>query len=300
MARVLLTGVTGYVGGRLLPKLLDAGHEVRGLSRRQHAPLAGGVQVARANPVSGDGLDAALKGIEVAYYLIHSMGRRSGPTASFAQRDRDAAENFRAAADRAGVRRIVYLGGLGGQSGGSSEHLRSRHQVAGVLGEGAAQLVYARAAMVIGAGSASFAMLDSLARRLPAMVCPRWIETRTQPIAIADVVGALALAAVREDLSGEIELAGADVLSYREMMVRMARLLGRRPPLILRVPVLTPRLSSYWVSLVTPVEAGLARPLIDGLSEQMLMGSPPPPGINDAPLGFEEAVRAALKEAARA
>jgi uncharacterized protein YbjT (DUF2867 family) len=148
--------------------------------------------------------------------------------------------------------------------------------------------------MIIGAGSASFVMLRSLVERLPAMVCPRWIDTRSQPVAIEDVVRTLAGLAERPDAPGEVQLGGPDVLTYREMMGRTARVLGRRPPAIIKVPVLTPRLSSYWVTLVTPVEAGLARPLIDGLRAEMIVERPPPPGINDEPLPFEAAVRRAV------
>lgn len=297
MARILLTGATGYVGGRLLPRLLDDGHDVQALSRHpERARLPAGVAVLHGDPVSDTGLDAALDGIELAYYLIHSMGRGTGH-ADFAQRDRDAARHFAAAAERAGVARVVYLGGLGGDASATSEHLRSRHEVAELLGERIDDLWHVRAAMVIGAGSASFEMLRALVHRLPAMICPRWIDTRTQPIAIDDVVAALALAPARPDVSGEIQLGGADVLTYREMMTRVARILGRRPPLVVSVPWLTPRLSSYWVSLVTPVEAGLARPLIDGLAEEMIVTEPPPPGINDEPMTFDAATRAALHEA---
>jgi uncharacterized protein YbjT (DUF2867 family) len=148
--------------------------------------------------------------------------------------------------------------------------------------------------MVIGDGSASFQMLRSLVERLPAMVTPRWVDTRSQPIAIDDVVRTLATLATREDAPSEVELGGADVLTYRQMMERFAAIAGRRKPAIVTVPVLTPRLSSYWVALVTPVEAGLARPLVEGLSAEMVVKHPPPPGINDDPKGFDEAVRAAL------
>jgi uncharacterized protein YbjT (DUF2867 family) len=288
---VLLTGATGYVGGRLLP-LLDDG-ELRALVRRpERAPEAVRRRAVRGDVVSGEGLDAALDGVDVAYYLVHSMG--AGAAGDFAERDRRAAETFGAAAARAGVERVVYLGGLSGDV--SSAHLRSREEVAELLGRHVPQLVHVRAAMIIGAGGASFEMLRALVQRLPAMVCPRWIDTRTQPIALTDVVHALRALRDRDDLGGDVELGGADVLSYREMMERTARVLGRRPPLIVRVPVLTPRLSSYWVRLVTPVDAGLVRPLVDGLREEMVVRRPPPPGINDAPLGFDDAVRAALSE----
>ena len=236
-------------------------------------------------------LPPALEGIDVAYYLVHSMGGGHG---AFAQRDRAGAEAFGRAASAAGVRRVVYLGGL---EGGDSEHLRSREEVADILAAAVPDTVHARAAMVIGAGSASFLILRHLVERLPAMVCPRWIDTRTQPIAIRDVVGALAaLADPAVPATCEVQLGGADVLSYRAMMHRYAAAAGRRAPLVVRVPVLTPRLSSYWLGLVTPVDTGVARPLVQGLSAEMLVRTAPPAGINDAPLGFDDAVREALAE----
>jgi len=304
MPSVLLTGATGYVGGRLLPPLAaDAAasgdRALRCLVRApERAPDAVRPYAVCGDAVSGDGLDAALDGVDVAYYLIHSMGSGRARADEFAARDRRAAETFGAAAARAGVRRVIYLGGLSGgaQAQASSEHLRSREEVAEILAAHVPRLVHVRAAMIIGPGGASFEMLRALVRRLPAMVCPRWIDTRTQPIALTDVVGALHRLGDRDDVLGDVELGGADVLSYREMMERMARVLGRRPPLIVRVPVLTPRLSSYWVQLVTPVDAGLVRPLVDGLREEMVVRTPPPPGINDAPRGFDDAVRAALSE----
>jgi uncharacterized protein YbjT (DUF2867 family) len=155
--------------------------------------------------------------------------------------------------------------------------------------------VSVRAAMVIGPGSASFEMLRHLVGRLPLMITPRWVDTRSQPVAIGDVVRTLADAGERAEAPAEIQVGGADVLTYREMMRRTAAVLDRRPPLILKVPVLSPRLSSYWVSLVTPVETGLVRPLVDGLKSEMVVEQPPPAGLNDAPLGFDEAVRAALR-----
>jgi uncharacterized protein YbjT (DUF2867 family) len=302
MTSVLLTGATGYVGGRLLPLLAaDAGApgdgELRCLVRDPaRAPETARPYAVRGDALGGDGLAAALERIDVAYYLIHSMGKAGG--ADFATRDRRAAETFGSAAARAGVRRVVYLGGLsgGGEAETSSEHLRSREEVAEILAARVRQLVHVRAAMIIGPGGASFEMLRALVRRLPAMVCPRWIDTRTQPVALSDVVHALHALRDRDDVTGDVELGGADVLSYRQMMERTAAVLGRRPPLIVRVPVLTPRLSSYWVQLVTPVDASLVRPLVDGLREEMVVRNPPPAGVNDAPLGFDDAVRAALAE----
>ena len=237
---VLVTGATGYVGSELIPELLRRDMSVRALARDPaRADLPAQVDARRGDAVSGAGLPEALEGARTAYYLIHSMGRGSGK--DFAARDRQAAVNFGEAAKAAGVERVIYLGGLGAED---SEHLRSRAQVAQLLAE-RVPLVHVRAAMIIGAGSASFVMLRYLAARLPVMICPRWIETRTQPIAVADVVRALADVASADGVPDEVQLGGADVLTYQEMMERTAGLLGRRRPRIVRVPVLTPRLSSY-------------------------------------------------------
>jgi uncharacterized protein YbjT (DUF2867 family) len=279
---VLVTGATGYVGSKLVDELLARGETVRTLSRRG----AGKGDARKGDVLSGAGLPEALEGVDTAYYLVHSMG--SGD--DFAAKDRQAAVNFAEAA--AGAKRVIYLGGLGSED---SEHLQSRHEVANLLrarlGD---RLVYVRAAMIIGPGSASYDILEHLVRRLPVMIVPRWLDTKTQPIALSDVIKTLADLAGREDAPAELELGGRDVLTYREMMRRAAPLMGRRPPLVIRVPVLTPRLSSYWVALVTPVSFGLIKPLIDGLGAEMLVHHDPPAGLNDNPLSFEEAVRAAL------
>jgi uncharacterized protein YbjT (DUF2867 family) len=288
---VLVTGATGSVGARLIPELLRRGRHVRALVRAPaQAALPAKVDVRSGDVVSARGLAEALNGCRTAYYLIHSMGR--GGTDDFAARDREAAANFGEAARTAGVDRVIYLGGLGDHD---SEHLRSRLEVAELLRQRVPHLVHVRAAMIIGPGSASFIMLRSLVERLPVMVCPRWIDTRTQPIASSDVVAALANTGEHEQPPEELQLGGADALTYREMMSRTAAVLGRRRPRIVKVPVLTPRLSSYWVALVTPVETGLVRPLVDGLGSEMVVTEPPPDGINDRPLGFDEAVRAALE-----
>jgi len=294
---ILLTGATGYVGGSLLPILLENGHQVRALARngdRARAKLPDAVEVAEGDVVGGTGLAEALDGVGVAYYLVHSMGRGSGSAEDFAERDRRAAANFGRAAKDAGVERVIYLGGLEGLTGGDkSEHLRSREEVADILGEHV-RTIHVRAAMVIGSESASFVMLRSLVHRLPVMIVPKWLDTRTQPIAIEDVTRTLAALADLPDPPAEVQLGGADVLSYREMMERYAHVSGHRKPLVVRVPVLSPRLSSYWVGLVTPVEMGLVKPLIDGMTSEMVVQERPPPGLNDDPLGFDDAVKHAL------
>jgi uncharacterized protein YbjT (DUF2867 family) len=289
---IVLTGATGYVGGQLLPRLLEAGHEVRCLVRDpSRADLPRGAHVVQGDVLEGTGLAEAMEGADVAYYLVHSMG---GSDDDFAERDRRGAANFGDAARDAAVARTVYLGGLEGGDGGASEHLRSRHEVAAVLRARVGELIYVRAAMILGAGSVSFQMLRGLVERLPVMITPKWLETRSQPVAIEDVVGTLGALADREDAPDEVQLGGADVLTYRDMLRRFAAVEGRRQPLLLPVPLFTPRLSSYWVALVTPVELGLVKPLVEGLSAETVVREPPPRGLNDRPLGFDDAVRAAL------
>jgi uncharacterized protein YbjT (DUF2867 family) len=290
---LLVTGASGYVGSQLLPELRRRGHTVRALARdprSKHFPP--GVDARQGDAVSGAGLPEALAGCRTAYYLIHSM---EGAGGDFASRDRQAAVNFGEAARAAGVERVIYLGGLEPVGQNASAHLRSRHEVAGELRRRVPELVYVRAAMIIGAGSSSFVMLRELVGKLPVMITPRWVDTKSQPIAAADVIRALADLAERADAPEEVQLGGADVLTYREMMRRAARAMGRRPPLIVTTPVLSPRLSSYWVSLFTPYEPGLVRPLVDGLSSEMVVRTAPPSGVNDAPMGFDDAVREAVR-----
>ena len=290
-----MTGASGYVGGHLISELLRRGRSVRALARDpSKADQPPQVDVRGGDAISGRGLREALDGCRTAYYLIHSMGRGSGDDAGFARRDREAAVNFGEAAREAGTERVVYLGGLGPTGADASEHLRSRHEVAELLRQRVPELIYVRAAMIIGQGSASFEMLRHLVSRLPVMVTPRWVDTRSQPVAIGDVARALADVAELADAPEEVQLGGPEVLTYREMMRRSAHVLGRRPPAIVRVPVLSPRLSSYWVSLVTPVETGLVRPLVDGLKSETVVEQRPPAPINERPQAFEDAVRAAL------
>ncbi len=273
-----------------MPVLEEAGHEVRCLARKPEALAGQARDVAKGDVLSGEGLDAALDGVEVAFYLIHSMTGGG----DFAERDRRAATNFAEAARKAGVRRVIYLGGLGPDHGEGSGHLTSRHETAEILKDSAPEFVYARAAVVIGDGSASLIMLRHLVERLPAMICPRWIDVNTQPIAVTDLVTSLLHCAEVPNLNGEVQLGGADVVTYRQMMLSLANALGRRKPIVIRVPVLTPKLSSHWIGFVTAVDSGVAKPLIEGLKAETIVTTPPPAGINDSPMGLDAAMRAAV------
>jgi len=291
--RILLTGATGAIGGRLLPALLERGTPVRALVRNPAKLVADPiVERAQGDLLAGVGLDAALEGVDVAYYLVHAMGR--GNTGDFEELDRQGAQAFGAAAERAGVRRVVYLGGLDGPRAQESHHLRSRAEVAEILGEHAPEFVHARAAMVVASDSQSFVILRNLVRRLPLMVCPAWVNTRSQPIAARDAIHALRALGELDGVAGDVQLGGADALSYRELMTITAEELGRTAPLIVPVPLMTPRLSSLWVSIFGGVEYALVRPLVEGLRAEMVVTQPPPAGVNDHPMGFRDAVREAL------
>jgi uncharacterized protein YbjT (DUF2867 family) len=256
--RVVVFGATGTIGTALVPVLARA-HDVIAVSRHERAN-AGGVTWALADATDPASVRAALAGADVAYYLVHSLG-----SSDFERRDRIAAETVAAEASAAGLRQIVYLGGLGDDAPDLSPHLRSRIETGLALASGSTPVTTLRAAMVVGAGSAAFETILALVDRLPAMVCPRWVSTPTQPIALDDVVAYLAAACGREELFGEsFDVGGPEVMTYRQMIEQIGKLRGRRP-LIVEVPVLTPRLSSYWLRLVTPVGAAVARPLIEGL-----------------------------------
>jgi uncharacterized protein YbjT (DUF2867 family) len=290
---IAVAGATGYIGGLLCRRLVEDGAQVRALARspQRAADLAeAGCEVVKADVLDQESLGAALAGADVAYYLVHSMGR--GSDGDFARRDREGAENFAAAAERAGVRRIVYLGGLGE----GSKHLSSRHSTAETLRSGAVPVAYFRAAAVIGSGSESFRTVFYLVRRLPVMITPRWVTTRTQPIAVADVIEFLAAAAdLGLPVDREIQIGGPDVTTYGGMIDELARALGSRPPLRITVPVLTPHLSSLWIGLVTPVDAGVARPLIEGLSAETVVTDPE--GMGLFPNVHRTPLQKALKEA---
>jgi uncharacterized protein YbjT (DUF2867 family) len=299
----LVTGASGYIGGRLVPELLEAGHRVRCLARtpaklRDH-PWSAAVEVVKGDVTDADSLTGAMRGIDVAYYLVHALG--SGP--GFEETDRRAARAFAEKAHAAGVRRIVYLGGLtprGVPQRSLSPHLRSRAEVGRIFVDAAVPATVLRAAVVIGSGSASFEMLRYLTERLPVMVTPSWVHTRVQPVAVRDVLRYLVgSATMPDDVDRAFDIGGPDVLTYREMMRRYAVVAGLRRRLIVPVPILTPRLSSLWVGLVTPVPASLARPLTESLRHEVVCQEhdiaryvPDSPGL---PLPFDDALALALR-----
>jgi uncharacterized protein YbjT (DUF2867 family) len=293
---IAVLGSTGYIGGLLSRHLAEGGEDVAALARTPEKAddlAVAGCEVRKADVLEPDTLGPALEGVDVAYYLVHSMGR--GGDSDFAARDEEGALNFAAAAADAGVKRIVYLGGLGE----GSEHLDSRNSTARKLIDGKVPVAYFRAAAVVGAGSESFLTVYYLVRRLPAMVTPKWTTTRTQPIAVKDVVTDLATAADLDlPLDRELQIGGPDVTTYGGMIDELAAAMGRRAPPRVTVPVLTPRLSSLWVGLVTPVDTGVARPLIEGLSHETVVTDPNGmqalPGRERIPL--EQALREAVAD----
>src|SRR3954452_14283 len=297
--RALVTGATGFIGGRLASALGDAGWEVRGMVRDRASSrarqLAGtGVSLHEGNVLRPESLRGAGRGVEVAYYLIHSMGR--GGARDFVANERAAAVSFAEMAPAEGIDRVVYLGGLGDRP--QSKHLRSRHETALALAEHGPPLTYFRAGMVVGEQSESYRTLRYLVQRLPAMIAPAWLKNATQPIAIDDTLRYLAQAPSIVASSGrEVQIGAPDVLSYGEMLDRMAAVLELRRRPRVPVPLITPWLSSLWIGLVTPVDAGVARPLIEGLAVPTVVtdrsGMEP---FAIAPVSFDEALRRAVAE----
>jgi uncharacterized protein YbjT (DUF2867 family) len=256
--KIAVLGATGTIGRALVPVLAQE-HDVVAISRR---PRSGsdGIPWMQADATDARAMENALEGVDVAYYLVHSLG-----SSDFEERDKIAAATVARAAAHAGLRQLLYLGGLGDRSPALSRHLRSRAETASVLASGSVPVTTLRAAMVVAPGSAAFETIVSLVDRLPAMICPRWVSTPTQPIALADIIEYLAAAAGADQMFGQsFDAGGPEVMTYRAMIEQVALIRGRHP-LIVEVPLLSPRLSSYWLNLVTPVRASVARPLIEGL-----------------------------------
>jgi uncharacterized protein YbjT (DUF2867 family) len=295
---VLVTGSTGYVGGKLAPRLLTEGYAVRALVRDRHRvadrPWSSGVEIVEADVLEPATLPPAFEGIHTAYYLIHNMSAGD----DFHQRDLRAAANFAAAAREAGVQRIIYLGGLGDPEDALSPHLASRQATGAALRDQGVPVTEMRAGVIVGTGSTSFEMVRYLTERIPVMICPSWVYTRIQPISIEDCVDYLVQALEQPASAGEvIEIGGSDILTYGEMMTEYAKERGLRR-MLLPVPVLTPRLSSLWVNLVTPISAAIARPLIDGLRNEVIVRTDQAKQLfpRIKPVDYRTAVRAALNE----
>ena len=297
--KCLVTGVTGYVGGRLVPYLLDRGHSVkvmcRDAGRLQGRRWIQEVEVCEADVLMPETLQGIMEDIDVAYYLIHSMS--GNESADFHERDIRAADNFGKEAKKQGVGRIIYLGGLGSEQDKLSKHLKSRQQTGQTLRETGVPVTEFRAAIVVGSGSKSFEMIRYLTERVPIMICPKWVYSKVQPIAIRNVLQYLVNAIDKPETEDKIiEIGGKDVMTYAEMMKTYARVNGLKR-ILMPVPVLTPKLSSYWVHWMTPIPASLARPLIEGLKNDVIVQDDKAEELfpEIEPIGYEKAVRLAIR-----
>ncbi|MRR54002.1 MAG: NAD-dependent epimerase/dehydratase family protein [Deltaproteobacteria bacterium] len=294
---ILVAGATGFIGKRLVTALLAEGFRVRVVVRSHGRQFPHEVETIPGDLLDRSSLDSVLDGIDTAFYLVHSM---AAGRAGFERRDRQAAENFVSAANRTGLRRAIYLGGLGETGSGLSKHLASRLEVAEILKSGNFMTTVLRAAIIIGSGGASYEIIKALVERLPVMITPKWVSTSCQPIAVRDVIKYLTGCLLDERTAGDtFDIGGPEILTYREMMQRFARIRNRKI-LIIPVPFLTPRLSSYWVGLVTPAKPSVAIPLIEGLRNEVICRDKRIREILPIPLtSFDESIRIAMAEGNR-
>jgi len=293
---ILVTGATGYIGSRLIPRLLDQDYDirvyVRDKDRLHEHPWAGKVEIVEGNVLAPETIPAAVDGIDAAYYLIHNMSEQAG----YRQQELNSARNFGEAARKAGVNRIIYLGGLGDPGEDLAPHLQSRQATGEELANHGVPVTEFRAAIIVGSGSLSFEMIRYLTERLPIMICPRWVYQKVQPIAVDDVLNYLTATLMTPESVGKIiEIGGKDILSYAEMIKTYARLRGLKR-LLIPVPVLTPALSSYWVHWTTPVPASHTRPLVEGLRNEIVVKDPSAQDIFPAiqPISYQHAVEKTL------
>ena len=293
--KILVLGATGYVGRNLIPELLNKGHAIRCLVRDPSKVVLKNVEVVKGDANSKSDLSSVMMGVECVYYLIHSMSSSSG---EFAELDCRIAGNVAETARQAGVGRIIYLGALGKKESSQTPHLRSRHQVADILRSTGIPLTEFRAAVVVGNGSASFEMIKYLVNRLPVMICPRWIYVKTQPVFIDDVVYYMSSSLSKPETSGiVIDIGGPDILTYMEMMKIVAEELDLKR-IFFSVPVLTPKLSSHWVNLVTPISSYLASSLIESVrSETVCENNLAQTIFTHETIAFKKAVRLSLAQA---
>ena len=302
--RVLILGGTGFIGRRLLRELAGRDIKLRLLARNPSKasgmiPAGKDIEIVRGDLMEKKSLDEALQGIHSCYYLVHSMGGKSiTKNTEFAEKDKEAAQNVIRAADSHGVHRVIYLGGLGEKNKDLSEHLRSRAEVAEILSSGKAMATILRAAVIIGAGGASYEMLRHLVERLPIMICPKWINTRIQPIAVQNVIEYLAGCLMNPDTAGEtFDIGGPEIMTYKMMMQKYTEARGIAKRIIIDVPLLTPALSAYWVDFVTPISSGIAHPLIEGMKNEVICrDNRIEKYVPIKKISFEDAVRTAFAE----
>jgi uncharacterized protein YbjT (DUF2867 family) len=302
--RVLILGATGFIGRRLVRALAEKKIKLRILARtsskaKRIIPEGSDTEIVQGDLMNEQSLKNALKGIHSCYYLVHSMGGKSlTKNTEFAVKDKQAAENFKHAADSQTLKRVIYLGGLGEKGRDLSEHLQSRAKVADIISSGRAQATVLRAAIIIGAGGASYEMLRYLVERLPVMTCPKWINTRIQPIAVKNVIDYLVGCLMNSDTADKtFDIGGPEILTYKTMMHKYAEVRGIAKRLIIDIPLLTPTLSAYWVDLVTPIPSGVAHPLIEGMKNEVIcLDNSIDKYIPINKISFEDAVKTAISE----